>query len=158
MSDEAFLNRFSFWQIFWRYGLLSLALVSAGIFIVYSVLPDVLGWLEDFENLPTQISLSSGDLYLLIWLFPTLYSPIAFFPQQWTSFQSSKRRLMGLVWLLVVAIVLNIYARIMFETHLQNFFLPRGYVQCETERMGHNLMMKIFEFSSDAALCQQGVR
>lgn len=84
--------------------------------------------------------------------------PIAFFPPRWSSERSSEKRIILFVYLLGIALVMTAFTRLFAEDLLRSYLLPKGYVQCETERMGTRIMMKRFEFVLDETECKDGVR
>lgn len=150
------LPPFNFWQLLWRYVLALAFSVGFTIAECVSVLPKVWQWKSYFHNQAAVVQFESGHLFLILWLPAIIAFAFAAFPPHWSSSESSKRRVTFLVRLVIVTLILNIAARLFLESALESYFLPRGYVQCETELHGHNLMMKTYEFAQDPALCRDG--
>lgn len=152
------LPNFSFWQLLWRFLAAIATSVLFLVFLWFFAVPDLKQWLSDFRELPNNIQVNISSLYGFIFLPCVLFFPVAAFPPHWSSMKSTERRLGFFVKLLMTIVLVNVYARVFSEGHLQSHLLPKGYVQCETEPKGTNIMFKEYVFVKDSKLCEHGLK
>jgi hypothetical protein len=156
--QDVYPKQHSFMKVFLSYSSFLLFGVMFSYIGLFLSLPELMTWRDKFVDLPSTASFFSGDLYLVVLMIPALYVPIAFFPEQWSSLESSRKRIAALLWILALSVLMNVYLYFMLEKHLQGQFLPQGYVQCEVDGSKQGLIMQTYEFAKDATLCQAVVQ
>jgi hypothetical protein len=146
------------WQVFCAY--MAFIGMSAGFVALFFWLSaaDLISFIDQLSATPKVINLRLNPVFLALFLPLVVAMPIAFFPPRWSSERSSEKRIILFVYLLGIALVMTAFTRLFAEDLLRSYLLPKGYVQCETERMGTRIMMKRFEFVLDETECKDGVR
>lgn len=146
------------WQVFFAY--LSFVGFSVGIvtYFFYFTAPELMDFVSYLSGTPRAVYFRLNPILLALFLPLAVALPIAVFPPRWSSERSSEKRIIFLVYMLGIALVMTAFTRLFAEDLLRSHFLPKGYVQCETERMGTRIMMKRFEFVLDETECNQGVK